>query len=280
MKNSIKILCIIILNLCLVYSTTYAQLNEPTGINIGLSRASTSTIYGLNINKSLATNGSPGTGGYTNIQIIEKDWSGSHAILFNSYASSVQVPGGLSTMGNTKYAHDVGAYTGGAGSIMFFGNGGTLDFYISPLSTGKDSIVSWGTPKMRIERDGNIGIGTSTPDYKLDVLGTIRANEVKVATGWSDFIFEPDYELKSLDQVEEFIEAYGHLPDIPSAEEVEENGISLGDMDAKLLQKIEELTLYMLEMKKENAEIKLANELLNQTVNSQNDRLKLLENEE
>jgi hypothetical protein len=96
---------------------------------------------------------------------------------------------------------------------------------------------------------GSIGIGTTTPDYKLDVLGTIRANEVKVATGWSDFVFEPDYALPTLQEVESYIDQNGHLPDIPSAAEVQADGISLGEMDAKLLQKIEELTLYVIELK-------------------------------
>jgi len=73
---------------------------------------------------------------------------------------------------------------------------------------------------------------------------------------WSDFVFNEDYHLKPLNEIEEFIKINKHLPEIPSAKEVEANGVALGEMQAKLLQKVEELTLYMIELKKENDTIK------------------------
>jgi hypothetical protein len=187
---------------------------------------------------------------------LKKDWSGSHAILFNSYAGSSQVAGGLSSFGNTKYANGPGSYTSGAGAIMFFGNSGLLNFYITPPSTGQDENITWGTPKMHINRSGQVGIGTTTvPDgYTLAVDGKVIMEEAKVSfipQAGQTFVFESDYILPTLQEVENYIDQNGHLPDIPSAAEVEENGISLGEMDAKLLQKIEELTLYAVAQQKE-----------------------------
>lgn len=103
---------------------------------------------------------------------------------------------------------------------------------------------------------GSVGIGTTaTGSHKLAVEGSIGAREIKVeASGWSDFVFENNYELRTLEEVEEHIAEKGHLPEIPSEAEVTENGINLGEMNAKLLQKIEELTLYLIEQNKENQE--------------------------
>lgn len=101
---------------------------------------------------------------------------------------------------------------------------------------------------------GQIAIGSETIDSKhlLDVAGTIRAEEIKVEAQTADFVFEDDYKLKSLTEVEQFIKANNHLPDIPSANQMEKDGIGLAEMNKLLLQKVEELTLYMIELKKEN----------------------------
>ncbi|MEO0525911.1 MAG: hypothetical protein AAFZ89_01725 [Bacteroidota bacterium] len=102
----------------------------------------------------------------------------------------------------------------------------------------------------------NVGIGTlDTGAWKLAVNGKIRAKEINVDTGWSDYVFEKDYKLLSLEEVEAHIQEVGHLPNIPSAEEVAANGILLGEMNAKLLEKIEELTLYIIQQQKVQKEL-------------------------
>ena len=120
-------------------------------------------------------------------------------------------------------------------------------------------------PAMTIDNMGRVGIGTTDPcaagnnppaSCELAVAGGIQAYEVLVNTGWSDYVFEPGYRLAPLSEVADYIDANGHLPEIPSAKEVKEKGVSLGEMQAKLLAKIEELTLHMIEAEKENAELR------------------------
>ncbi|WP_303318597.1 hypothetical protein Q4Q34_04620 [Flavivirga abyssicola] len=127
------------------------------------------------------------------------------------------------------------------------------------------SLYANSSEKMRINQNGDVGIGTTdTKGFKLGVQGKIAATEVKVAaySNWADFVFEKNYKLPTLKEVEEHIKENGHLKDIPSAKEVIKDGFFLGDMDSKLLQKIEELTLYTIEQQKELQNQKVINEAL------------------
>ena len=95
--------------------------------------------------------------------------------------------------------------------------------------------------------DNRVGIGTQNPRSSLDVNGSIRAKEILVETTGADFVFADDYQLRPLSEVEAFITENKHLPEIQSAQEMQENGVSVSELQTKLLQKIEELTLYILQ---------------------------------
>lgn len=104
------------------------------------------------------------------------------------------------------------------------------------------------------DQDGNVGIGTNHPLYKLSVNGTILAKEIRVnedSSYWPDFVFDKDYKLMSLAEVKQFVGNYKHLPDVPSADDINGKDLSLGEMNRILLQKIEELTLYVIDLQEQ-----------------------------
>jgi hypothetical protein len=147
---------------------------------------------------------------------------------------------------------DIAADSGYEIKFSGLGNGniwGEKTMYL--ISSEEIHFGSGGSNSQMVLKNGNVGIGTTNPGSKLAVNGTITAREVIVdVTLFPDFVFEDSYKLMPLSEVEKFIKKNKHLPEIPSEKEAKAKGIGLGEMQTKLLQKIEELTLYVIEQNK------------------------------
>lgn len=165
---------------------------------------------------------------------------------------------GIGTTSPNKTLHVSGGWKN---QIQFQQSSGTANYAQLSSGTAWVGLFTGGTSEKTMMRayhdgskvvfeNGNVGIGTDDPQSKLAVNGQIRATEMKVLADISvpDYVFEPDYELRTLRETKEYIAENKHLPEIPSASEIGENGINLGDMNMRLLKKIEELTLYQIEL--------------------------------
>jgi len=224
------------------------------------------TVSSSGVNKEVLTLDTQGNAGFGTNSPVSK----------LSIAGSLTINGGLTNIlarpsitSKTLLTGEIRGYSNGGndyddGFLRISAGGGTtsgIKSYIDlsgystvPDMNGNIVFGTYGVERMRIDRNGYVGIGISSPDSKLAVNGTIHSKEVKVdMTGWSDFVFKKEYKLPTLEEVEKHINEEGHLENIPSEEEVLKNGINLGEMNSKLLQKIEELTLYIIQQEKKNS---------------------------
>jgi Repeat of unknown function (DUF5907) len=212
---------------------------------------------------------------------INKDINGGTGILItntnagNSTASHVTV-GGVLALDQTMSMYYGGTNNAVLGALTanLTANGGTTGgMNINVVPNAPLRFLTNNTQRMIVGANGNVGIGTTAVpvDYKLAVAGNIIAEKIKVklqSAGWPDYVFDKKYPLLPLPELEKFITKNKHLPQVPTAEDVKKNGIDLGDNQKILLQKVEELTLYMIELNKKVETLAKENEVLKQKINS------------
>jgi hypothetical protein len=178
----------------------------------------------------------------------------SHANTYMSFLPNGNVGIGTTTPGGKLDVNGAVFLKGKA----ILASDGTSSYFQSNAASYFENM---GSVSAMITASGNFGIGTTDPKNKLSVNGTIWAKEVKVSLAdAADWVFDTNYKLKPLADVEKYIYENKHLPEIPSAEEFRQNDMNVSEMSNKLLQKIEELTLYAIEQQKELDRLKTENE--------------------
>ncbi len=179
---------------------------------------------------------------------------GNGTVFTNLLLNEVGLGIGVGTSGS--YAGKLSVYDAANGkSTITLQSASNTRFWIQEESNimriGGRGTAAPASGAINVTSTGLVGIGTLAPQSELSVNGTITSKKVKVlSTGWADYVFRSDYRLPTLQEVEQHIRENGHLKDIPSEKEVEKEGVELGEMNKKLLAKVEELTLYLIEQNK------------------------------
>lgn len=224
---------------------TYSQTNTfPTNGNVGIGTLNPISKLDISTINNAIINVSGGQAGYINAALVLK---ATHSTNYRGLGMFM-----YDTNGRNEWF--VGRPYAGSDQFVIYRND-NVSSHADWSAATRDGAGKFTGVKafFKISSTGNVGIGTLGSDtaYKLSVNGKIRAKEIKVEADWADFVFEEDYKLRSLNELEQFIQKNRHLPDIPTEKEVDAEGISLGVMNSKLLQKIEEQTLYILQLQKQ-----------------------------
>ena len=218
----------------LLNNTTGSQ-NSAAGVFALYSNTSGSNNTALGIS-SLSLN----TTGYSNVEV------GANSIYSNTTGSNNTALGDSSGYqnsgsGNLFVGKKAGYNETAASNKLYIGNDAAATILYGDFSTGQ----------LLIGRNNPLGY-SFVGNRKLNVIGGTLTDSLRVAlvADWADYVFDKKYPLRSLNELEQYIQQYGHLPNIPTKEEVKQQGINVAEMDQKLLEKIEELTLYIVQQQK------------------------------
>ena len=222
-----------------IYATT-GEMSSYQGINLSLQTYGTTRMTILN------SNGNVGIGTATPTQALNV--VGRIGVSPSGTGSDEGYNGGLMITKPQASGQYINLIRSG---IVPWSIGTVYNSSTFAIGIGKSPDAGFTAPFFNIDTNGNVGIGTTIPDSKLTVNGKIHATEVVVDVNIpADYVFNSNYKLMPLHEVEKYVNTNNHLPEIPSASEIKKNGMSMGEMQNKLLQKIEELTLYIIDQQK------------------------------
>ncbi len=272
---------------------------QNSGFRLGASPA-TNLVLDAGVNAA--------TNVYTWLQSRnQSDYSANYTLALNPNGGNVGIgtttpQAILSTAGGASGANTTGLFLQNSGGTVA-NTAVSLDFAVTtsltgPVAIGRissirtnravsgDADIAFSTfsnsvlgERMRITDNGSLCIGTANPNgYKLAVNGSVVATAVtvKAYTSWPDYVFTPSYQLPSLTDIKTYIDQNQHLPEMPSAADVEKNGLNLGEVNTLLTKKVEELTLYLIEKDKEIKEQKALNQSFQEQLSQLAEQLKAL----